>query len=92
MAKAIAEVRNGSSVKVAGEKYNIAQRTLGNKISGKTPENRKMVIKPSTENEEERLVNWIIEISRKGFSLVVEDILNERTLMKSQEKRGLNYL
>ncbi|KAK9882361.1 hypothetical protein WA026_020886 [Henosepilachna vigintioctopunctata] len=56
IAKAIAEVRNGTSVKAAAEKYNIPRKTLGNKISGKTPENRKMGPKTvSTENEEERL-------------------------------------
>ncbi|KAK9884996.1 hypothetical protein WA026_009225 [Henosepilachna vigintioctopunctata] len=63
MAKAIVEIRNSSSVKAAEQRYNIPRMTLENKISGKTPENRKDPKTVLSENEKQRLVNWIIEIS-----------------------------
>lgn len=88
--KAIDEVKiDKKSVNATSKKYGIPRKTLANKVSGKTPIERKMG--PSTNltpSEENRLVEWIIKISRAGFPLVKEDILCtvQRIIVNSQRE------
>lgn len=42
MQEAISAVRNGMSKRAAAAKFNIPRTTLNDKISGKTPEERKI--------------------------------------------------
>uniref|UniRef100_A0A2C9JXP0 HTH CENPB-type domain-containing protein n=1 Tax=Biomphalaria glabrata TaxID=6526 RepID=A0A2C9JXP0_BIOGL len=81
---AIEEIKSGSiSYRKAAEKFEIPTSTLHNKLKGKsTLESSRMLL---TKDEESKLVNWLIELSRCGFGKTNDEIrLAARDIMATR--------
>lgn len=64
---ALQDIRGGLSKKAASKKYNIPRSTLQFRLSSKFSKSSMGPSPILTDNEEQLLVKWIIECSRKGF-------------------------
>ncbi|KAK0042294.1 tigger transposable element-derived protein 6 [Biomphalaria pfeifferi] len=81
---AIEEIKSGSiSIRKAAAKFEIPISTLHNKLKGKsTLEASRMLL---TNDEESKLVNWLIELSRCGFGKTNDEIrLAARDIMATR--------
>lgn len=68
MLAAVEACRHGMPYLTASKQFGVPRMTLKYKVLGKTPLERTMGPKTVlTEKEEERLVEWIKEITKKGF-------------------------
>lgn len=76
MEKAIEAVNQGTcSIYEASKQFKVPRSTLDDKIKGRVPKQRKMG--PATiltTEEEECLVTWIFELSRRGWPITKEQL------------------
>ena len=94
MAKAIQLVNEGScSIYQAAKMCKVPRSTLDDKVKGKVPLKRKMG-PPSilTAEEERNLVIWILELSRRGWPITKEQLLENVQCLIRELKRTNTFI
>lgn len=90
MEMALEDVSRGIPVATAAKNHGVARMTLSNKAKGKSPKFRKMG--PDTiltKNEESVLVTWILKMSRMGFPITKEELLDSvQQLIREMERKN----
>lgn len=87
MQKALEAVRSGCSQRSASRQFGVPRATLQDTLLGRSPEERRMGPAPVlTPEEENKLENWLIELSKAGFPRKKDDLLD--TVMKIVEEDG----
>ncbi|XP_068085538.1 uncharacterized protein [Anabrus simplex] len=84
---AVAAVRDGEKIKTAARNFCVPRSTLQRYLKGQP----KSTFGPNpilSDNEEESLVNWLIDLSKKGFPRRREDVqLSVQEFLKSNERK-----
>lgn len=76
MVAAVEACKNGMPFSTASKQFGVPRMTLKYKVWGKTPIERKMGPKTVlTKKEEDKLVEWIKEITKKGFPPKKDDLV-----------------
>ncbi|XP_054263526.1 uncharacterized protein LOC128986934 [Macrosteles quadrilineatus] len=90
MLKAIEEVKNGRSIKAAARDNNVPRSTLQNKLSGKSPKERRMGPEAVlNKTEESILVKWLFTTAKAGFPVSQQQLLDSvQHLLKDLKRKN----
>ena len=88
MKAAIDAVMNGENVSTAAKTFMVPRSTLNDKIHGRVPLERKMGPETVLTKEEElNLVKWILELSKRGYPVSRDQLLDSVAKLVSTLKR-----
>lgn len=80
---------NSIGIREAARRYGVPKTTLANKLSGKYPEGRKMGPETVlTTTEEDVIVQWLLQLAKKGFPRKKSDLLNTVQAIVSEDPRS----
>lgn len=88
MEKAVNAMKNGMSLRTACKTFNVPKSTLSDKISGKTPVERKIGASPIlTPEEEKHLVTWVLHSAKAGFPITKNQLLESVQMLMYDLKK-----
>ena len=89
MEEALDDIKSGTSISAASRTFNVPYATLHARVNGKY----NIDVKPGpssilTKSEEKDLVNWIFHLSKCGFPVTKEDLLDsvQNIVLKMKKK------
>jgi DDE superfamily endonuclease/Tc5 transposase DNA-binding domain/helix-turn-helix, Psq domain len=93
ISQAVEEVKNGTiSIRAASKKYSIPRITIADKVKGRTTvQARSGPPSVLSEDEERLLERWIIDVSKKGFPVTKEQLLESVALYVKKTGREMPF-
>lgn len=93
MEAAIQDVQDGMGIRRSAKIHSVPYNTLRDKVSGRTPKEKKLGANPFLSKEEEKiLVVWAITSCKAGFPVTKDDLLNSVQHFVKEQKRETPFV